>query len=112
MGADAAPHDAEFEILISRIRQRHLQLAGGSRSRLESFLLHVRSLGNWEQDDVTAYPDATPDFPATVHVAYAVCQPDCGTKELIIEGSTQECQRCGRLMFRVAVQEYERRGEM
>ena len=52
------------------------------------------------------YPDVTPEFPETVHVAYAVSHPNCGRRELIVDGSTQECQRCGSNMFRVSTQEY------
>ena len=97
----------ELEDLISRIRARHATIPRNS-SQMESFLLHLRSLGRWEQDPMD-YPTVTASFPGTVNVAYAVCHPDCGTKQLIIDGSTQECQRCGRLMFRTEVQEYERK---
>ncbi len=55
------------------------------------------------------YPKVIPDFPKTLYVAYAVCHADCGVKELIVDGSTQECQRCGRLMFRSETQEYQRK---
>jgi hypothetical protein len=53
------------------------------------------------------YPEVTANFPKAIHIAYAVCHPDCGTEELIVDGSTQLCQRCGRLMFRTEVKEYE-----
>jgi hypothetical protein len=95
----------ELEAMILRIRARYAELDKAS-PRTESFLLHRRSLGQWELD-ASDYPKVTEKFPKTVHVAFAVCHPDCGTKELIVDGSTQECQRCGRLMFRTAVQEYE-----
>ena len=98
--------DAELQTMISQIRTRFTKL-GKDSPRMESFLLHVRSLGQWEQDPID-YPEVTASFPNTMHIAYAVCHPDCGTKELIVDGSTQECQRCGRLMFRTDVQEYER----
>jgi hypothetical protein len=55
------------------------------------------------------YPDVVAEFPETVPIAYAVCHSDCGTKQLIVDGSTQECQRCGRLMFRTEVKEYVRK---
>lgn len=97
----------ELEEMISRIRARYATI-GKDSPRMESFLLHLRALGQWEQDR-TDYPTVTANFPNTVDVAYAVCHPDCGTKQLIVDGSTQECQRCGRLMFRTAVQEYERK---
>jgi hypothetical protein len=99
--------DTELEALISQIKKRYAGIRKGS-SQEESFLLHVRSLGQWEQEPMD-YPEVKAEFPKTVHVAYAVCHPDCETEELIVDGSTQECQRCGRHMFRAAVQEYERK---
>jgi hypothetical protein len=99
--------DADLEEMISQIRVRYAQL-NNNPSRRESFLLHLRSLGQWEQDPMD-YPSVTADFPESLQVAYAVCHPDCGTEELIVDGSTQECQRCGRLMYRTAIQEYGRR---
>jgi hypothetical protein len=99
--------EAELEDMISQIRARYATI-GKDSPRMESFLLHVRSLGQWEQDPMD-YPAVTANFPNEVHVAYAVCHPDCGTRELIVDGSTQECQRCGRLMFRTAVQGYARK---
>jgi len=97
--------EPELEDMISRIRARYATITKKS-PQMESFLLHLRSLGQWEQDP-TDYPTVTAKFPETIHIAYAVCHPDCGTRELIVDGSTQECQRCGRLMFRTEVQEYE-----
>jgi hypothetical protein len=99
--------EAELETMISQIRARYAKISKDS-PRVESFLLHLRSLGQWEQEPMD-YPTVTANFPKGVHIAYAVCHPDCGTKQLIVDGSTQECQRCGRLMFRTAVQEYERK---
>jgi hypothetical protein len=99
--------DTELEALITQIRRRYAGIRKGSAQE-ESFLLHVRSLGQWEQEPMH-YPEMEADFPETVHVAYAVCHPDCGIEQLIVDGSTQECQRCGRLMFRSAFQEYERK---
>lgn len=97
--------ETELDAMISCIRYAEW---GENSPRMESFLLHLRSLGEWEQDPLD-YPTVPATFPESVHVAYAACHPDCGTKQLIIDGSTQECQRCGRLMFRTAVQEYERK---
>jgi len=45
-------------------------------------------------------------FPPVLHVAYAVCAKTCGTREFIVDGQTQVCQRCGGLMFRTEVREY------
>jgi hypothetical protein len=60
----------------------------------------------------TAYPlDDYPEvadvaFPPSLHVAFAVCSRECGAREFIVDGQTQVCQRCGRLMFRTEVREY------
>jgi hypothetical protein len=99
--------DVEFDALFEQIRKRYVELGDNQRKR-ERFLSHVRALGHWENDP-RDYPDVAPSFPQTVHVAFAVCHPDCGTRELIIDGSTQECQRCGQLMFRTSVERYERK---
>ena len=45
-------------------------------------------------------------FSETIHIAYAVCGKECGNKEFIVDGQTQVCQRCGRLMFRTFVQKF------
>jgi ribosomal protein L37E len=45
-------------------------------------------------------------FSGTHHVAYAVCARECGAREFIVDGQTQVCQHCGRLMFRTEVREY------
>jgi hypothetical protein len=98
--------DEEWNNLLSKIKSRYGELS--SQSRRHSFLDHVRSLGEWQLD---AYSDmenmkVSPEFPADVHVAFAVCHPGCGVQEFIVDGSTQECQRCGRLMFRIASSKY------
>lgn len=96
--------NAELQRCLSDIIRRYERLEDHS-GKSERFLLHLRSLGHWEED-TNDYPDATPVFPETVHVAYAVCHPSCGVQELIIDGSTQECQRCGSNMFRISSREY------
>ena len=98
--------DAELGPLLEQIRTRYAELEG-SATRQARFLAHVRALGHWENDPMD-YPDVTAEFPEAVQVAFAVCHPDCGRQEFIVEGGTQECQRCGRLMFRNSVQEYKR----
>lgn len=101
--------DAKLEELIDKIRVRAAQvLKDKSSSKRASFLMHLESLGHWGQEPED-YPDAPPSFPETVQVAYAVCHPNCGRQELIVEGSTQECQHCGQLMFRVETKEYVRK---
>jgi hypothetical protein len=99
--------ETELDALISRMTTRYAQLRKGS-SQQESFLAHPRSLGDWEREPMD-YPDVVGEFPEIVPIAYAVCHPECGTEQLIVDGSTQECQRCGRLMFRTAAKEYVRK---
>jgi len=100
--------DQELESLLDAIKKRFHQFRKGSCQQ-ESMLDHIRSLGRWEQDSGD-YPEvAGVEFPEIIHIAYAVCHPDCGVREFIVDGSTQECQHCGRLMFRSDVVEYTRR---
>ena len=96
--------DDGLDALISRIKKRYSELQAVPSKR-ERFVAHLRSLGHWEQGSMD-YPDVIPIFPEKVCVAFAVCHPDCGTQELIVDGSTQECQHCGQLMFRVETQDY------
>ena len=92
--------------LLAAIRRRYDDL-GPQAHRRESFLAHVRSLAHWEADPHD-YPDPGPvSFPEEVSVAYAVCHPRCGRREFIIDGSTQECQDCGSLMYRTEVATYQ-----
>lgn len=48
------------------------------------------------------------DFPKTIDIAYAVCSVSCGNKEFIVDGQSQVCQHCGKLMFRTVVQTYKK----
>ncbi len=93
-----------WDELLCRIIRRYSEL-GPSKSRRESFLWHVESLATWENESMD-YPDLEVEFPTEVTVAYAVCHPDCGVREFIVEGSTQECQRCGRNLFRLESRKY------
>lgn len=47
-------------------------------------------------------------FPKKISIAYAVCSKTCGNKEFIVDGQSQVCQYCGKLMFRTEVQEYNK----
>ncbi len=88
----------EIEDLLDGVRQRFLALPANSCAR-ESFVAHLRSLARVSEP--LDYPDAgVVEFPQSITVAFAVCHPECGTREFIVEGSTQECQHCGGLMFR------------
>jgi hypothetical protein len=96
----------EIEDLLNAIRSRFESL-GPQECRRESFLAHLRSLGHWESDGGN-YPDpGEVAFPEKIHISFAVCNQECGVSEFIVDGSTQECQRCGDLMFRTDVAEYQ-----
>ena len=57
-------------------------------------------------EDYIDIPDNSVEFPKEISVAYAVCSKDCGNREFIIDGSSQVCQYCGRLLFRTEVKKY------
>lgn len=65
-----------------------------------------------KKPDVTSYkiedyPEVTSvDFPEEIYIAYAVCGKECGNREFIVDGQTQVCQHCGKLMFRTEVRRY------
>ncbi|HVJ48756.1 hypothetical protein [Desulfitobacterium sp.] len=53
------------------------------------------------------YPDVENiKFPKELYVAHAVCGKECGAREFIVDGQTQVCQHCGKLMFRTEVKKY------
>jgi len=95
----------ELSELFEAIRRRYENI-GPSQCRQESFLAHIRSLATWEAD-ASDYPDlGSVTFPREVEIAYAMCHPECGRNEFIVDGSTQECQYCGALMFRTETATY------
>ncbi|MHB8984188.1 MAG: hypothetical protein ACYC4E_02410 [Carboxydocellales bacterium] len=53
------------------------------------------------------YPEVDSiEFPKEVHIAYAVCGKVCGNREFIVDGQSQVCQYCGRIMYRTLVRKY------
>jgi hypothetical protein len=101
--------DRDFDKLISLLRARYDRL-GPSSSEREAFLAHVQSLARWHEEP-SDYPRAqAPRFLESLHVAYAVCHPECGAREFIVDGSTQECSHCGGSMFRSDTAEYRLAG--
>lgn len=97
--------EEELAKIFSEIKLRVYDL-DHVEHRQPRLLAHLRSLAHWEQD-ARDYPEVIAEFPETIDIAYAVCHPECGVKEFIVEGSTQECQSCGGLMFRVETREYK-----
>lgn len=96
----------ELSEIFLRIEQRYLRL-GSNQDRAQSFIKHLQSLAHWEEDPLD-YPDTAIAFPDKIDVAFAVCHPSCGSQDLVVDGSTQECQRCGSLLFRLATSGYQK----
>jgi hypothetical protein len=94
----------EFDEIIASIKKKIESLPEGSCLK-QNYMAHLRSLARKEEP--MDYPTATDvNFPESIYIAYAVCHPECGVAEYIVDGSTQECQYCGGLMFRTEVAEY------
>jgi hypothetical protein len=75
----------------------------------ESLLLNLASLARLNNEPLDYPAIENVNFPETVHIAHAVCHPECGVQEFIVDGSTQKCQRCGGLLFRNEEMEYSKK---
>jgi hypothetical protein len=61
----------------------------------------------FEQYEIEEYQNVEHiDFPKEIYVAFAVCGKECGNTEFIVDGQSQVCQHCGKLMFRVDTRRY------
>lgn len=95
----------DIETLLGALRERYDQLQAAPQY-LRPFVAHLQSLGR-DQLDAVIPADAGPaKFPERLHIAFVICP--CGVREFTVDGSTQECQSCGSLMFRTETVEYER----
>jgi hypothetical protein len=95
----------ELSDLLRGIHARYAELPAGSNARRD-FLAHLQSLARWHAEP-NDYPKVSAvEFPTEVLVAFAICHPECGAREFIVDGSTQECQSCGGLLFRTETREY------
>ena len=47
-----------------------------------------------------------PKFQYEIYISFAVCGKNCGYKTFIVDGQTQVCEYCGRLMFRTEERKY------
>lgn len=95
--------DTEIDELLSMVRRRYDEL---KTDRIRNdFTTHLRSLARYHNEPMD-YPDLTAAFPDRIHIAFAVCHPECGAAEFIVDGNTQKCQYCGGTMFRLEVHEY------
>ena len=100
------PMEDELEGLLEAIRKRFNELPEAASHR-NRYIAHLRSLSNWENEQMDYKEVTNVSFPDELTVSYAVCHPQCGKEEYIVEGSTQECQRCGGLMFRTEFAQYK-----
>lgn len=57
-------------------------------------------------DDYPEVDEKALTFPEEIFIAYAVSVKECGINEFIVDGSTQVCYYCGKVMFRTAVRRY------
>ena len=91
--------------LLDAVRRRYVELRA-SEHRQARLLAHLESPSHWEADTQDyPSPDTVP-FPKRMRITYPACHPECGTREFIVEGSTQECRRRGALMFRTVGADY------
>lgn len=61
----------------------------------------------FEAYDLGEYPEVKQvEFPREIHIAFAVCGTSCGNKGFIVDGQTQVCEYCGKLMYRTEVKKY------
>ena len=91
--------------IFNEIKKRYSELQNSCDK--ESLLKHLHAISQWNKEPMD-YPEITNvAFPKDIHIAHAVCHPDCGTQEFIVDGSTQRCQRCGGLMFRGETEIYQ-----
>ena len=99
----------DIDQLVADIRKRYDELTSSDYNEriIESFKMHAASLAKWYNEPMD-YPEISDiDFPESVYIAYAVCHPECGAREFIVDGSTQQCQHCGASLFRTEVAQYK-----
>lgn len=96
----------ELDEILGLIKKKMQLLPDNSCDKRE-YLDHLRALAYWNEEPMD-YPEASKVvFPERIAIAHAVCHPDCGAVEFIVDGSSQECEHCGRHLFRTETAEYE-----
>jgi hypothetical protein len=90
---------------LESVRRRWESLPDNPEAKA-SFLMHLNSLARFMNEPMDYTEDIDVEFPETIHIACVVCHPECGIKEFIVDGSSQECQVCGGLSFRTETAEY------
>ena len=105
------PHSSEegelpdLDALFSAIRARVEDTRPDSDER-KVILSHLYSLARWNREPMD-YPEVgVVTFPAILPIAFAVCHPECGASEFLVDGSTQECEYCGGQLFRTETRDY------
>jgi hypothetical protein len=51
-------------------------------------IAHMRSLARFEADPADYPEPGDVSFPERLHVAFAVCHPECGAREFVVGAST------------------------
>ncbi len=100
-----SPDASDLDSLFARVRERYERFEPDAEGR-QRLLDHLRNLARFDEEPLDYDQEARSEFPDRLPVAYAVCHPECGRAEFIVEGSTQACQRCGGLMFRTDTRWY------
>jgi len=91
---------------LEELSQRYLELPEGSDEEASLFD-HLHSLTHPAEYPRDHPVSLTRPFPDEIEIALAGCR--CGHAEFIVDGSTQECQYCGSLMFRYETAPYTKR---
>jgi hypothetical protein len=97
--------NSDLDTLLEAVRARHERFGPDDEGK-QRLLDHLRNLARMDEEPLDYDQGAMAGFPERVLVAFAVCHPECGRREFIVEGSTQACQRCGGLMFRTETRWY------
>ena len=98
--------EPEFDKIFDDIKKQYLKLKNSNDK--ESFILKLKSFAKFNEEPNDYKEPEVINFPELIHLAYAVCHPECGVEEYIVDGSTQVCQRCGSLMYRTEVAKYKK----
>jgi hypothetical protein len=94
-----------IDSLLCEVKKRYESLPENKEIR-NSYIRHLNSLARW-YDEPMDYPEVKKvKFPKVIFISYAVCHPECGAREFLVDGSTQRCQKCGGLLFRTEVKKY------
>ncbi len=94
----------DFKEILEDIEKQYSKLRNSCDKG--SFIKNLKAIARWNEEPNDYEEPKEIKFPESLHIAYAVCHPECGVHELIVDGSTQKCQSWGGLMSRMEVTEY------